>query len=157
MGFQSPLPTFVNSFIDYANLSSPLNSILATLLAFALLSLFPVTPSAPQPWELPPAPGKLYNWRPAKHDRPQKWEQFTPTQLAIFDGNQEGGKVLIAVRRKVYDVTQGKSFYGPGQSSSSSALAFLSGNSQTTCTRGRASYTRVRPPQVLTERSWRVR
>lgn len=37
---------------------------------------------------------------------------FTPISLQKYNG-KDSSKIFIAVRGKVYDVTQGKSFYGP--------------------------------------------
>lgn len=39
--------------------------------------------------------------------------RFTPLSLAKFNGTDDP-KILIAVRGKVYDVSNGASFYGPG-------------------------------------------
>lgn len=43
-----------------------------------------------------------------------KKRDFTVAELKKYDGTQEDGRVLIAVNGKVYDVTKGKRFYGPG-------------------------------------------
>ena len=44
---------------------------------------------------------------------------FTPKQLKPFDGikseDNPEGRILIGVLGKVYDMTKGKSFYGPGK------------------------------------------
>jgi len=39
---------------------------------------------------------------------------FTLEQLQEFDGQRKGGRILIAVNGKVFDVTRGSRFYGPG-------------------------------------------
>lgn len=39
--------------------------------------------------------------------------KFTPKSLVKYNG-ADHPKIFIAVRGKVYDVTQGKAFYGPG-------------------------------------------
>lgn len=39
--------------------------------------------------------------------------KFTPTTLAKFNGTEDP-KIFIAVRGRVFNVTQGASFYGPG-------------------------------------------
>ena len=44
---------------------------------------------------------------------PLLFKVFTPPQLKPFDGNN-GQPVFIAVRGKVFDVTPGRNFYGPG-------------------------------------------
>ena len=46
---------------------------------------------------------------------PMKKRDFTLAQLREYDGRTEDGRILIAVNQKVFDVTRGKKFYGPGQ------------------------------------------
>lgn len=43
-----------------------------------------------------------------------KRRDFTLEELKQFDGTGPDGRVLIGVLGKVYDVTKGKRFYGPG-------------------------------------------
>lgn len=45
---------------------------------------------------------------------PKLRRDFTIQELKPFDGTQPDGRVLMAVDGVVYDVTKGKSFYGPG-------------------------------------------
>lgn len=40
--------------------------------------------------------------------------RLTPQQLAGFDGSDSSKPLYIAVRGKIYDVSAGRSFYGPG-------------------------------------------
>jgi len=45
-----------------------------------------------------------------------KKRDFTISDLRKYDGiNNPEGRVLVAVLGKVYDVTKGKRFYGPGK------------------------------------------
>jgi len=110
------LPHSIYSLLLTLHLLTPVNASLSLLLLGLLLSLIPSTsPSIPS-YPLP-ATHTLgyYNYRP-RHSKSTKWETYTPQELSQFNGNQQqGGKVLIAIRRKVYDVTSGKSFYGPGK------------------------------------------
>ena len=50
--------------------------------------------------------------------QPMKKRDYTPRQLKPFDGTKSEdnpeGRILIGVLGKVYDMTKGKSFYGPG-------------------------------------------
>lgn len=46
-----------------------------------------------------------------------KKQDFTVAELKKYDGTQEDGRVLMAVNGRVYDVTKGKRFYGPGKKS----------------------------------------
>ncbi|KAJ2594946.1 Dihydrodipicolinate synthase [Coemansia sp. RSA 1721] len=39
---------------------------------------------------------------------------FTPRELAAFDGKDEGTALYIAVKGVVYDVSKSRGFYGPG-------------------------------------------
>ncbi|ODV91538.1 hypothetical protein CANCADRAFT_72563 [Tortispora caseinolytica NRRL Y-17796] len=54
---------------------------------------------------------------PARNSDVQKstivFEDYTPQTLVKFNG-KDHPKILIAVNRKVYDVSKGANFYGPG-------------------------------------------
>lgn len=43
-----------------------------------------------------------------------KKRDFTVEELRKYDGNGDDGRILVAVNGKVFDVTKGKKFYGPG-------------------------------------------
>lgn len=43
-----------------------------------------------------------------------KKRDFTIQELREFDGTKGDGRILIAINGKVFDVTKGKHFYGPG-------------------------------------------
>jgi len=47
---------------------------------------------------------------------PVKKQDMTLQQLRVYDGESEecGGSICVAVNGKVFDVTRGKRFYGPG-------------------------------------------
>ncbi|GAA5909350.1 cytochrome b5-like heme/steroid binding domain-containing protein [Sporobolomyces salmoneus] len=113
------LPSGLYSVLSSLLFLTPLNGSLSILLLVVLFSLLPSTPTIPV-YPLPATPNLGYNYRPLHHPKSTKWEKFTPEQLAKFDGKQpgeqDGGRILFAIRRKVYDVTAGKSFYGPGGS-----------------------------------------
>ncbi|GAA5981249.1 hypothetical protein JCM5350_006075 [Sporobolomyces pararoseus] len=115
---ESILPSSLYSVLSNIHLLTPLNASLSLLLIFLLISLIPSTPTLPS-YPLPATPNLAYNYRPLKHAPTTKWERFTPHELSEFNGRQssekgDGGRILFAIRRKVYDVTSGKSFYGPG-------------------------------------------
>lgn len=40
--------------------------------------------------------------------------ELTPDQLKDFDGSDPSKPIYVAIRGNIYDVTTGKSFYGPG-------------------------------------------
>ena len=50
---------------------------------------------------------------------------MTLIQLKQYDGTGEEGRVCVAVNGKVYDVTKGKRFYGPGKQSKDALLSLL--------------------------------
>ena len=117
------LPESVYSVLDSLHLLTPLNASLSIVLVIVLISLVPSTPTVPT-YPLATTPNVSYNYRPLYHAPSIKWERYTPRELAKFDGKgsaasdgQRGPepKILFAIRRKVYDVTSGKNFYGPGQ------------------------------------------
>ncbi|XP_054716023.1 membrane-associated progesterone receptor component 1-like [Uloborus diversus] len=82
-------------------LSEPLNLVLLSICLFLLYLIFKkqekvqVTPPTPQ--------------LPA-----MKRRDMTYTELKKYDGTGEDGRVCVAVNGKVFDVTKGKRFYGPG-------------------------------------------
>ncbi|XP_050415405.1 membrane-associated progesterone receptor component 1 [Patella vulgata] len=83
-------------------LGSPLNIALLGVCGFLLYKIIAGrrntgTPAPKEP-ELPPL----------------KKQDFTLEQLREYDGRRKDGRILIAVNGKVFDVTKGKRFYGPG-------------------------------------------
>lgn len=80
-----------------ATIASPINLILFSLLI--LLVYFRLRPSPPS--TLPKGPA------------PVVFRTFTPPTLKPYNG-EKNMPVYLAVRGKVFDVTPGKNFYGPG-------------------------------------------
>jgi len=83
-------------------LSSPLNLALLGLCGFLLFKILrDYFKSDPPPVvREPPLP-------------PLKRRDFTVEQIKPFDGRGPDGRILVAVNGKVFDMTRGKSFYGP--------------------------------------------
>ena len=80
-----------------ATIFSPINLLLFSLLIFlAYLRLRPTPPTT-----LPKAPAAIV------------FRTFTPPMLKPYNG-ENGMPVYLAVRGKVFDVTSGRNFYGPG-------------------------------------------
>lgn len=81
---------------------SPLNLALLGICGFLIYKIISSRrtsePSAAKEPELPPL----------------KKQDFTLEQLREYDGKGKEGRILIAVNGKVFDVTKGKRFYGPG-------------------------------------------
>lgn len=105
---------------------NPLNLIL--LLAIVYVAFPLVRPSSPKSSRWTPtvaearshlaAPSDRYTYLPPNHPDTVEWTKYTPRTLAIYDGtgttDQDGSRILLAINRKVFDVTKGKNFYGPG-------------------------------------------
>jgi hypothetical protein len=92
-----------------------LNLVLCFVVLYLIYSILPAS-QVQYDDELPIKPTK-YNWRPKSHPFAHTWTTFTTESLAKYDGSATApdGRILFALRRKVYDVTLGKNFYGPGQ------------------------------------------
>ncbi|MCL7039027.1 hypothetical protein MKW94_025910 [Papaver nudicaule] len=66
--------------------------------------------------------------------------ELTLEQLKQFDGSDESKPIYVALKGRIFDVTTGKSFYGPGGSycmfagkDASRALAKMSKNDEDVC------------------------
>ena len=83
--------------------TSPLNLTLLSLCLFLLYKIFR--------GDKPPELGEVEKPLPKLKKR-----DFTLAELKPYDGEQDP-RILMAVNGKVFDVTRGKKFYGPGNSS----------------------------------------
>ncbi|KAJ5888072.1 hypothetical protein N7495_008113 [Penicillium taxi] len=82
---------------EVMSIASPINLILISL--FAVLVYFHLRPKAPI--DLPQGPP------------PVVFRTYTPNTLVEFNG-QDGKPIYFAVRGRVFDVSPGRNFYGPG-------------------------------------------
>lgn len=80
--------------------TSPLNLTLLSLCLFLIYKIF----RGDRPLRVPEAEERLPK---------MKKRDFTIAELKPYDGVQNP-RILMAVKGKVYDVTRGKNFYGPG-------------------------------------------
>lgn len=55
-----------------------------------------------------------YSWMPKSHPPTVLFRIYTPKTLEPFNGS-ENGRILLAINRIVFDVTSGRSFYGPSK------------------------------------------
>jgi len=83
--------------------SNPINGVLLLAIFYLLYKILksnnePAPPSAPVE---PPLPR-------------MKKKDLTLKELKKYDGTGKDGRVLVGVLGKIYDVTKGKHFYGPG-------------------------------------------
>ncbi|KAH7380095.1 cytochrome b5-like heme/steroid binding domain-containing protein [Pyrenochaeta sp. MPI-SDFR-AT-0127] len=97
MGSQQPTPLLQTNTVCSASPVTPINLILFSL--FAILVYLRLKPSTPQ--TLPRAPP------------PTVFRTFTPPSLFPYNG-LNGMPVYLAVRGRIFDVTSGRNFYGPG-------------------------------------------
>lgn len=92
---------FVTNFLSEL-LSSPLNLALLGLCGFLLYKIMSGQkkhePAAKREPELPK----------------MKQQDMTLEQLREYDGKGPEGRILLAANGKIFDVTRGKRFYGPG-------------------------------------------
>jgi len=94
---------FVSEIINEI-VSSPINLALVVAIIFLIYKIIKGRtegnggPSAPLP---PPMPK-------------MKKRDMTLSELRKYDGSQPDGRILVAVNSKIFDVTKGKRFYGPG-------------------------------------------
>lgn len=117
-------------------LSNPLNVILLVpLLYFLYTAVFPALPVRGA--KRPTSHEAGYGWMPEEHPESVLYRQYSPQELAQFDGktvkNGKPGKILLAIERRervrtedggwrmerkertVFDVSAGRAFYGPGE------------------------------------------
>lgn len=93
------------------DVGAPINTIL--LLAIFYYAQRIVFPSVSTPHKTPTEFKSSYTWMPKSHPPTLLFQTFTPKTLAPFSG-EDGGRILLSIKGKVFDVTAGRSFYGPG-------------------------------------------
>ncbi|WFD31692.1 Dihydrodipicolinate synthase [Malassezia sp. CBS 17886] len=115
------LPSLLGKAL-HALTENPLNLFLVFLLAYVLVQFLYVPPTT-SPEVTPPVAvarrtldtSSPYCSIPQDHPNSTEFLRYTPKTLALFDGTGPGGdgKILLAINGKVFDVTSGRTFYGP--------------------------------------------
>jgi membrane-associated progesterone receptor component len=119
--------------VKSALLSNPLNTALALVIVYLLASLVlpynieKLTPSLAKARSPSCNHTTSYSYLP-DHPPVIEWKKYTPRTLAVHDGSdveaqskkkaknrEEESRILLAISGKVFDVTKGGHFYGPGE------------------------------------------
>merc|ERR1711939_408281 len=122
MASTSPPPTepsltgLISLFVP-PTLLNPANIVLIAVLLYLVQPII-ATFSPEQPASgkrIPTSHLEGYSWMPEAHPPAIVWKEYTPRTLRPFDGNgSPDAPILFAIRGKVYDVSSGRNFYGPG-------------------------------------------
>lgn len=125
--------------------ANPLNVVLALVAVYLLFSLLKphsiakLTPTLAKARSSKCNANTSYSFLPDQHPPTSVWKRYTPRTLAVHDGSglQQAGKsgqhaggatdgtgksneaadarILLAISGRVFDVTRGANFYGPGE------------------------------------------
>lgn len=97
-------------------LQNPTNVFLLAVLVYLLYPILTASNKLPTSTsKVPKSHLESYSWMPEKHPESIVWRSYTPRQLRAFDGTAgPHAPILFAIRGKIYDVTSGRGFYGPG-------------------------------------------
>lgn len=99
--------------LEASNVVPLILSLLPLYLLYTIL--VPTLPPAFSPSNpLPNSASDGYNWIPLRAQESLLLRDYTPRELAPFDG-RDGGRILLAIKGEVFDVSHGKQFYGPGE------------------------------------------
>jgi membrane-associated progesterone receptor component len=91
---------------------SPINTALLLYILYSIQRI--VFPSTKTPSKLPGDFKGGYSWIPESHPPTLLYKTYTPKTLDPFHG-KNGGRILLAIDGIVFDVTAGRSFYGPSE------------------------------------------
>ncbi|KAF5319663.1 hypothetical protein D9619_008642 [Psilocybe cf. subviscida] len=92
------------------NLGTPINTALFLYILYAAQRI--VFPSTSKPKSIPSEFKGGYTWLPKAHPPTVLFKTYTAKTLEPFSG-RDGGRILLAINGTVFDVTAGRSFYGP--------------------------------------------
>src|SRR5882762_1299248 len=95
--------------VDFA---SPINTALLLYILYSIQRI--LFPSTSTPSSIPNEFKESYSWIPKSHPPTLLYKTYTPKTLEPFHG-KDGGRILLAISGIVFDVTAGRSFYGPSE------------------------------------------
>lgn len=109
------------------SLSNPLNVLLIPPIFYVIYLL--IVPSPSLPTRVPHLYSEEhYNWLPDRHPEVACYRKYTVQELNPLNGQNgkepDGGRILLAImrthqgnklERTVFDVSAGRTFYGPGE------------------------------------------
>ncbi|ORZ39243.1 cytochrome b5-like heme/steroid binding domain-containing protein [Catenaria anguillulae PL171] len=104
----SPHPTHIARKLMDTLAANPLNVFLAAAVAYSAWRLWTSGSRISSDHDADARRSAL-----PKADEPIVLRNYTPKELAKFDGKQSE-RIMMAVRGHVFDVTRGAGFYGPG-------------------------------------------
>ncbi|WFD43981.1 Dihydrodipicolinate synthase [Malassezia psittaci] len=119
------LPEPFQSILAYFT-STPINSGLTALLLVSLGWLLYIPNALGDDFTPPISEARqrldtssAYTALPLEHPKSTEFVTYTPKTLAIYDGtggddSVDGSRILLAINGRVFDVSSGKNFYGPG-------------------------------------------
>jgi len=92
------------------SITLPINGLLIAAIGFLVYRI--VWPPIPQSSSVPKSYKEAYSWMPDKHPQVALFKRYTPLELKKYNG-LEDKRILLAINKKVFDVTAGAGFYGP--------------------------------------------
>ncbi|KAI0312371.1 cytochrome b5-like heme/steroid binding domain-containing protein [Amylostereum chailletii] len=92
------------------SLSTPVNTALLLYILYQAQRI--LFPSTKIPAQIPTEFKSGYSWMPRAHPPTLLYTVYTPKTLEPYHG-RDGGRILLAIDGTVFDVTAGRSFYGP--------------------------------------------
>jgi len=92
------------------DLGTPINTALFLYILYSVQRI--IFPPISKPTRIPNEFRHGYSWMPKSHPPTVLFKVYTAKTLARFDGC-DGGRILLSIDRIVFDVTAGRSFYGP--------------------------------------------
>lgn len=93
---------------------TPVNTAFLLYILYSIQRIiFPSTSSA-KPESIPNEFKAGYSWIPKSHPPTLLYQVYTPKTLEPFSGKDDG-RILLAINSIVFDVTAGRSFYGPSE------------------------------------------